>query len=64
MQPIEFNNLNHEEAFRNIIAFLVLAVTIILGSVNVYFYIHNQGWFLFSLGPMQKFEMFFIVLRL
>ena len=44
-QPIEFNNLNHEAAFRNIAALLLLVVTIILGSANCFFYTQNKGWF-------------------
>ena len=43
LQPIEFNNLNHEAAFRNIVASLVFAVTVILGSTNFFFYTQNEG---------------------
>ena len=43
LQPIEFNNLNHEAAFRNIVASLVFAVTVILGSTNFFFYTQNKG---------------------
>ena len=44
LQPIEFNNLNHEAVFRNIVASLVFAVTVILGSINFFFYTQNEGW--------------------
>ena len=47
-QPINFNNLNHEAAFRNITAILFFAATIISGLTNCFFYTKNEGWFLSS----------------
>ena len=44
-QPIEFNNLNHEAAFRNITALIFVAATIISGLTNCFFYTKNEGWF-------------------